>query len=166
MAKVVFEEKQRFDQWWIITLFAFVLIIMIRMLIRVLDADPEDENAFWSVFSGFLIMLVVSIFFFSLRLISRIDESGIHAKFNPFNMAKKFFQWKEIQKVEVVDYSPLRHYGGWGYRISSKRGTAMNMRGSKGIRIFLQNGKQFLIGTQRPDEAQQALNAFVDGNKN
>ena len=133
---------------------------------RVMDADPSDTGAFWAVFSGLIITLAVSLFIFSIRLISRIDEVGIHANFQPFNMARKHFKWEEIARVEIVDYSPLREYGGWGYRISFNGSTALNIRGNKGIKIFSQNGKQFLIGTQRPEDAQKAIESYFKANNN
>lgn len=161
MAKLVFEEQQRFNQWWLIALMAAVFLLMIRMLFRIIDAGPLNEESLLVIFLGILPLIILSVLFFLIQLRSRIDEEGISVGFYPFGFSNKRFKWKEIEKIDVVKYSPLKDYGGWGYRISINGKKAMNVRGNIGIKIFLKNGKQFLIGTQRPEVAKEAIKTYI-----
>ncbi len=160
MAKVVFEETQRFDQWWIRGIFILIMLVMLRMLIRIIDAGPLNKQGMLIIVLGIVPILITTFLLFGTRLKSRIDEIGIEAVFLPFSFSRRKFKWNEIKTVEVVDYNPLKDFGGWGYKISLKGNTAMNVKGKVGIKIFLENGKQFLIGTQRPDEARKVIDSY------
>ena len=47
--------------------------------------------------------------------------------------------------------------GGWGVRMWTKYGTVYNTKGSKGLLVELNNGKTFVIGTQKEDELKMFL---------
>ncbi|MHC4386604.1 MAG: hypothetical protein ACYSUG_06395, partial [Planctomycetota bacterium] len=63
---------------------------------------------------------------------------------------------QDIETIYPRLYSPIAEYGGWGIRFG-KSGGAYNLRGSQGIQLILKNGKNFLIGTQQPDDFIQAV---------
>lgn len=87
-----------------------------------------------------------------MRLILRIDESGIYYHFFPF--IKREYSWHEIASSRVVDYGFV---GGWGIRLFTSYGTVYNVKGSKGLAVELKNGNKFCLGTQRPGEIQRLL---------
>lgn len=58
-------------------------------------------------------------------------------------------------------YSPIKEYGGWGYRITLKNGKAFNVTGNKGIQLVLKSGKKLLIGTQQESEASLVINRYL-----
>ncbi len=62
----------------------------------------------------------------------------------------------DIASAEAVTYSPIAEYGGWGIR-SWGRNVALNARGSRGVRLTLQDGRRVLVGSQRPDSLTEAL---------
>lgn len=160
MAKLVFEERQRFTQIWLILLFAIACIIVVKSLFRELESPDLNESSLNIILFTLLPLLLVIFLFFYTSLDSRIDERGIQAVFRPFSFSKKQFKWEEIQTIEVVQYRPLKDYGGWGYRMG-KKGNAMNVKGNRGFQIQLKNGKQFLIGTQRPDEVKKVVKTYL-----
>jgi len=162
MAKLVFEEQQRFNKWWMTLILGVVLLIFVRMLFRIIDAGPLDDRGIIVILVAIIPAIALTILIFFIELKSRIDESGIHAYFSPFGIPKKSILWNDIRNVEVVRYNALKEYGGWGYRVSFKGKTAMNVKGNMGIKIFLENGKQFLIGTQRPEEAKKILESYMN----
>ena len=38
---------------------------------------------------------------------------------------------EDIDKIEVIKYNPIMHYGGWGIRLG-----AYNISGNKGLKIY------------------------------
>ena len=48
-------------------------------------------------------------------------------------------------------YSPLREFGGWGYRVGPG-GKAFNMQGNMGLQLEMMGGEKLLIGTRKPEE--------------
>lgn len=166
MAKTVFEERQKFTQWWLILLFLLILGFMLKEVLSSLENGPMSEDSWIMIAFGILPILLIAFLFFYTTLYSRIDETGIKAVFKPFGFSRKSFPWSEIEKAEVIKYSPLKDYGGYGYRISlSGNGRAMNVSGKEGIQLRLKNKKIFLIGTRKAEEAQKAIATFMGSEK-
>ncbi len=56
----------------------------------------------------------------------------------------------EIASAELMDFSPLRDFGGYGIRFG--RGMkAYYLRGSRGVKITMANGKKYLVGSDHPE---------------
>jgi hypothetical protein len=115
----------------------------------------SDDTYVWAFFTA---VLPITLFFLSIRLDTVIQEDGIHVLFFPIQWKLKAYPWEEIQECYVRTYRPLTEYGGWGYRIGLfESGGALNVSGKEGIQLELKNGKRLLIGTQRPEDAKEAL---------
>jgi hypothetical protein len=62
----------------------------------------------------------------------------------------------DITNAKVVTFQPMRDFGGYGIRSSSK-GKAYLAAGIRGVRLELKNGSAITIGSERPEELSQAL---------
>jgi hypothetical protein len=89
---------------------------------------------------------------YSFRLKTEINQYEIKVSFFPF--VKKRVSWDEVKSAEILDYGFV---GGWGIRLWTKYGTVYNTRGSKGLAIELNNGREFLIGTQKAAELHEII---------
>lgn len=67
-----------------------------------------------------------------------------------------------IQKVETLDYDPIRDFGTYGVR-TTRAGTAYLAGGAGGVRITLSSGKKLVVGSRRPDELARALRERLAG---
>ncbi len=158
-----FYEEQQFNQPWLKILFFFILVVSLIPLIIFMNQEDFYTNSeeFWLLF--LTNTLLVFLFLFLIRVLKlkiKIDTHGIHYAFYPFRNSLKTITWREIKSCQVVSYSPIGDYGGWGYRISLKKGRALNVKGNKGIKIELLTGKKLLLGTQKPLEAKEAIANF------
>lgn len=156
----IFKEEQRFNQLWLIILMVISLLVPIGIILGVYFKDPSSFSVLeLVVLIGFLIL--VSTFIFSFKLISRIDENGIHYKFFPFHWKFRTLQWNDINKAYVRNYDALSEFGGWGFKggplWKKSKGRAINVSGDVGIQLELNNGKKLLIGTQKKAEAESVL---------
>ncbi|MFO8147048.1 MAG: hypothetical protein R6U03_06625, partial [Gillisia sp.] len=153
----VFEEKQRFNQWWLYAIFALVITVIVGGIHKDSEGFQNFDNPGSVLFS--LAALLPMAFILFLRQDTRIDSQGITTKFFPMGFSRKFFAWKEMEKVYVRKYSPIVEYGGWGIRgIGRKK--AYNVAGNLGIQIVTKDKKKFLIGTQKPDAARAVLKQY------
>lgn len=153
----IFEEKQRFNQWWLYFILALVLLILIGGIYKNTEGFRNFDNPVLILF--FLLAMFPIVFILILRLDTRIDQEGITVKFSPIGFSRKFFPWKEIQEVYVRKYSPIAEFGGWGIRGIGRR-KAYNASGNIGIQIVTTNKKAFLIGTQGPDAVRAVLKQY------
>lgn len=155
MSKEVFQEVQRFKQWWI-----WIPLLLISFIsFSSLSKDGEVGSSDILLTAG--ILLSVFAILLSSRLKSKISEEGIYVQFVPFHFSPHFYPWEAIYSAEVVRYNPLSDFGGWGYRISLRgKGKAYNVKGDQGIQLIMNDGKKLLIGTQLPQEAQRILSLY------
>lgn len=149
---MVFEEKQSMQKmWWI---FIPVIIGPASLLIGVLTEDnPAEIQEMWVAFFITLgITLLVVALLFSFRLYTHIDNEGVTLRYTPF-IKKRTYAWADIERAWLRKYKPISEYGGWGIKGNFfKKGTAYNVWGNKGLQLYLKNGKNILIGTQKPTE--------------
>ncbi|RQO31253.1 hypothetical protein DBR32_04595 [Taibaiella sp. KBW10] len=151
MTAPLFEEKQKFTQWW---LYALLLLPLGVMIYKILVNG--SYNLVSTLIQSLVLLLIVG-FIFMIRLETRISEEGISVRLFPFMPKPKQYDWDMLHKVYVRQYSPLAEYGGWGLRYSLKNGRAYNIKGDKGIQLELKDGHKLLIGTQKEEAVQQIL---------
>ena len=153
----VFTETQVFKQWWLWAILGSTLLITAIPFFKI-GEDFESNN--WK-FLGFVPALLVVVMFWVLKLETRIDRNGITTEFTPLRIFKRHYKWNQISKCYVRKYSPISEYGGWGVR-GFGTAKAYNVSGNKGIQIATKDGKKFLIGTNKPEEAQKVIKRYQD----
>lgn len=162
--EVVFIENQGFRQWWIWLILVLINVSSSWFLIEKYVYKKQFQDTAYHSNSGAgiwgLILLLVTILFFSAKLTTKIAADGIEARFFPFHFHTRKYLWKDIASAKVRKYSALKEYGGWGLRFGLD-GKAFNVSGNKGIQLVFKDGSKLLIGTQKPEEAAQALSYFL-----
>lgn len=138
-AEILFDEKQRFTQWWI------WLSLLLLAAFAINDGDLEG-----------ITVAVVLLLFAVIRLETQIKPDGVYVRFFPFHIRYRRFLWEDIERFSVERYSPVFKYGGWGIRLG-KNCKAYSVGGRMGLHLHLKNGKLLLIGTRKPDEMQRVL---------
>lgn len=163
----IFKEEQRFTQWWLWLLIAAIMGIPIygitqQLILKKPFGDNPMSNEGLIVFS--IGMFLFLVFFLSLKLKTRIDETGVHFQFFPFHLKQKTINWHQVKNIYTRKYLPISEYGGWGIKGSSlgrkKNGIAYNTSGDIGIQLELKSGKRILIGTQKLNDANSVLKNY------
>jgi hypothetical protein len=171
MARVYFEENQRFNQPWIWILMIVVTTLSLGGLIYSciinmtnnanVNTEQDVQVLIYTLIFTFIINVAIYWLLLSLRLYTRVENDGIHYRFPPIINKWKKISKAELKNFQVRKYSPIREYGGWGYRIG-KNGKALNVRGNMGLDMELIDGKKLLIGTQNPNELKLALQKLTE----
>ena len=143
--KYLFEENQKFTQWWLwVVLLSFPII----------SFGPFDENAI--NINYILIGFAIPFLFYLFELRLKVSSEGLHFQFFPFHLKSHIIKLEDIEKFKALEYSPLKEYGGWGIKYGFK-GKAYNVSGNKGVKIFLNNGTNIMFGSQKHNELAKAL---------
>ena len=161
--ETTFHEIQKFNKWWhyLIAIAPMLLTAIVgfstyRML-------PPGSGTWAQIVPVMVVFftLLTFIWFLTIKLETVIDINGIYVKFHGIPFCKRSIAWSEIKSISVIDYSPLSDYGGWGVRYGmAGNGWCYNVSGGKGIKLFYQDGKPFLVGTQQPETAQHIITHF------
>jgi hypothetical protein len=172
MEKLLFKEEQRFSQWRL----GFVLLLSFSAFIPFLYGvysqeilnKPYGENPMsisGLIITGsffVLIMTLVFYFFTQARLKTRITYDGIGIAFPPIMKKWKNYAPKEIEKYEVRLYKPFREFGGHGMKGKKRKfGQSYTMSGKVGLQLYLKNGRKILVGTQRKQAIEYAMEKMM-----
>ena len=120
-----FEETQSFTQWWIwLLLIGGACFPIYGIIKQVILGNPVGSRPLSN--TGMILLALFTaallLFFFFLKLQTKIDDKGI--QLNYFPLSKKDIKWEQIESTMVIDYG---FAGGWGIRYSSKYGTVYNL---------------------------------------
>ncbi|WP_420575954.1 hypothetical protein [Ekhidna sp.] len=155
--KIIFKEEQSFVGTWL-----FYLVIGVCVLATLGAAIPiwlekETNEGIIGVVIAVVVCFGVIMLFVYSKLYVTIDDKAIYYRYPPFVNSEKKLTQADIKEAYVRKYQPIWEYGGWGYRIRPGKGRAMNIAGNQGLQLILSDGKQLLIGTQKPEAMKQAV---------
>jgi len=110
-------------------------------------------------FSPWVIALVLAVVvllgaLLLMRLTTTVTSDAISIKYGVLYRTR--IPLSEVARAEAVEYAPIREYGGWGIRGSSRR-RALNARGNRGVLLTRADGTTLLVGSQRPRDLLDAL---------
>ena len=163
-------ETQRFDQVWIWLLLSAIAVITIGNLVfgmyqEFVLGKPFSHGEFLSKGTWLMIWIIgvgatigPILLLWSARLVTNVGPRHLTVRFAPFHRRPRDIDLDDVSSVEAVSYSALREHGGWGLRVT-RHGRAYTVRGNRGVRLTFRDGKQLLIGSQRPDELATAIEA-------
>lgn len=95
----------------------------------------------------FLTGLILWLIFRKASLVTTIDASGIAVRWSAGMKEAKMFPWSEIKELEIID-NPRPGFAGYKYSMGSVFVCMMN---PKAARIEMNDGKTWIIGTNKPE---------------
>lgn len=157
----IFTEQQHFRQIWIwiqlLTINGFFIFGVMKQVIggETFGDKPASDAALLMLL---VFTILLSVFVFMIKLETSVTKEGIYVRFFPFLIKEKFFAWDNLVECYIRKYAPIREYGGWGIRYSLfGKGKAYNISGNYGLQLKFKDGKALLIGTNKPEELENAL---------
>lgn len=100
------------------------------------------------------LVLFVVLSILTVRQVTRVEPGAVTVRYGFLYSAS--IPTSDIRLAEAVQYRPIREYGGYGIRGTSRR-RALNTRGDRGVLLTRGDGSTLLIGSQQPRELLAAL---------
>lgn len=165
-SKAEFHEVQQFRQrWlWIFLLFTSLLIVILfgygmikQLAFGYTWGDRPMSNIALAIVGMMVIIFVIGLtyLFYTMKLVTEVRDDDLFVQFFPFS--RQIISLNSIKRCEVRTYSPIKEYGGWGVRYG-RRGKAYNVSGNRGVQLEFHSGKPLLIGSQKPEALEGAIN--------
>ncbi len=126
-----------------------IIVVMAAVMVRI-GVILANTGINWIVIGVLVVIALVLILFSSLTVV--IGEDEIEARFGPGPISKRF-KLNEIESCQVVKN---HWYYGWGIRLTP-HGWLYNVSGFNAVEIKLRTGKKFRIGTDVPQELEEAI---------
>ena len=155
MTTRIFNETQRFRQIWLWAILLGVTGLAGGTIAYQQLSGPQASP--WELIFPAAILFVVNALFYSLRLSTQIDQSSLSFSYFPF-LRKRVYRFEELESMELIAYNGLLEYGGWGIKWNGDC-WSYTTGGTHGILVKTKD-KKFLLGTQKPEEAKQAIAKF------
>jgi len=108
----------------------------------------------WIAIAVLVVLAVVLVLFHSLTVV--INEEELVVRFGPGAIRKRF----ELNEIESCQAVRIPWYWGWGIR-STPQGMVFRVSGFDAIYVKLSTAKEYLIGTDVPQELEQAIRQAI-----
>ncbi|MDN5200903.1 hypothetical protein QQ008_06010 [Fulvivirgaceae bacterium BMA10] len=167
MSRVLFSEKQKFTQAWLIGIMILVDLLFLSIVVpKTLGQTDSGNDPVIMIFIILPVMFLVNYLIFSAKLETEIKDGTFNYRFFPFIRSWRSIHRSEIAQYEVRQFSPLRDFGGYGYRIDfTGKGRIFNVKGRSGLKLIFSNGRKILFGTQMPKELKIAMDKMMAKNE-
>jgi hypothetical protein len=147
-----YRESQRFAPW-----FDFLMLGLGLGLPLILFVTAETPQKGAGAFV--LAPMILLIWALTSPMKTWIDAEGLRVRFGLIPSYGVTIRFDEIASAKVVDYDPLREYGGWGIRGIPV--SCLNARGNRGVTLELKKGRSMLIGSQTPEDLYARLKPHI-----
>lgn len=102
------------------------------------------------------------------RLLIEVDHSTLRVSFGYLGIIKRDIPLKEILEARVIEYKPLRQFGGWGIRcgkFEGKKTGCYSLKGKRGlllslnrkVKVCLLRTDQVIIGCNDPEKLKSSI---------
>lgn len=105
-------------------------------------------------------LILVAAVYFLVRLRTEVRGRSLTVRLAPFG--RMTIPLKDIRSVEVIEYRPLRDFGGWGVRYG-RGGKMYNARGNRAVRLEVGSQGVVYVGSARPEDLAEALKRGAAG---
>ncbi|MDC3336347.1 hypothetical protein OAW23_00610 [Flavobacteriales bacterium] len=143
------------------------LIVLVFLFLGVIIFDFLNQSSINGslVIAEITTTLIPFLLIWTSKLTTRLDDEKIKYRFTPYNWRIHEIKWSQVTSYQIRKYSPLKEFGGFGYRKKLFAKTVcLNISGNIGLELKLKNGRTLLIGTQRKDKLQSFLMRLKEKN--
>ena len=166
--EIIYREKQRFALWLRVVL---VVSMVLAGGLSILPLAKMSAGQLRAEMVQIILLFVVGVFlpigigvlFCFLKLETEVRPDGLYVRYFPFHINFKRFGADDLSEYYARKYRPIWEYGGWGIRCSFGKGKAYNVNGNKGVQLVFKSGKRLLIGSQRAEELEEAIQSIMEG---
>ena len=141
---------------------AFLFIIGVIVIAGVWLVIAGIGNAGWAIVIAVLFPLLFG------RLLITVTDNTLHIEYGYLGLIKKEIPLSEIRETRVVQYRPIRQFGGWGIRCGKFEGeptTCYNLKGKRGLLLILANKARacfvktdrVIVGCNGPEKLKEVI---------
>ncbi len=164
---VIYREVQRTRHYWIWAVVLLVAALFWYGFIQQIVFGIPFGNKPVSNIALIAVWILCGVAFpaltWQLKLVTEVRTDGLYVRFLPFHLRFIKFPASDIRNCELIVYSPIRRFGGWGIRWNWSGERAYTMNGNEAVEIRLTSGEVVVIGSERPMELKAAIHKVCLG---
>jgi hypothetical protein len=148
--------QQNFIYWQAQNPLWMNVVTIVVPLIMIIVAVVMFESEWW--FSALYLVLAVAFALLNGGMRAVVNRENIKVRLGLVGWRVLKIQNSEIIAVEIMEFSPLKDFGGYGIRFG-KGMFAFFLKGPRGVKVTLKNGMKYLIGTDHPEQMEAVIKA-------
>jgi len=141
-------ESQRV-RWWV----HLVVAVALGGAVAGVLARAGGEQPLWVIVLP--VAIVAAVYGLLNPMTVRVTATDLRVEFGHFGWPRWRFAMEEIRDAQVIEFSALRDWGGWGIR-TRRGGLCLNERGNTGVQ-FTHRGRTIVVGSDDPHRLLDAL---------
>ena len=127
----------------------FIIVAIVAAMVAI-GIIMTNAGVNWIATTVLVVLAVIVVLFHSLTVV--ISGEELVVQFGP-GVIRRRFKLNEIESCQTVR---IPWYYGWGIRLTPD-GMVFRVSGFHAIQIKLRTGKKYLIGTDVPQELEEAI---------
>ncbi len=160
------EESKLVNGW-----FNYLFIIPLIMIIIFFYINPELVLSHNTIPLYFLLIVFIIMPAMLGKMTTTILHDNLIIYFGSLGLINKKIPLMNIKYSEIINYSPIKDFGGWGIKIGKyrdKKTMSLSVSGNKGVFIILnepikcygQTIEQLIIGSNQPEMLYEAIKPY------
>ena len=150
--RVVHTEKTPWPGWVAWLVWVPLLVSMVLVALGVDGGSPTERAVAMATLVGvgaFVLwaMTGITVRLYPDRLVVGMGDARVFRSVVPYD---------RIEAVRAARYSPLKDFGGWGYRMKSGA-RAWTARGDGAVVLTVADGPELWIGTDHPERLRERI---------
>ncbi|NPV83071.1 MAG: hypothetical protein HPY46_05770 [Candidatus Aminicenantes bacterium] len=151
---VIYEEKQKLNLGLLwLPILAPMLMMWYAFYQQIIRGKPVGTRPAPDAIVVVLFVIFGLLFpYLMLKtvLVLQVRPDGFYFRYYPFQLRYRKVSWLEIKEVKVLNFSPVRDFGGYGIKYA--RGAKIYVaKGNKGIKITPLSGRQLIFSSDNPE---------------
>lgn len=158
---IIYQETQHYPHWmrWVPLGSAIMAVVLFTAL--TLNGDIPFNEMIIALALLLVAQILMYVYFVSERMTLKLSEQELNIKFRYFRFLNHRFLLSDISEISQSKSNTLNV----GYYWSPFKRRELKMHGQKGIKIILNNGKEFFITSLRPQRLYDHLQKVTEHGK-
>ena len=140
--------ERQWAPWWVHLLMGAILLGGFAAVI------DEDAHNTWPIIAS-LALLMALIYALLIPMTVEVSSEGMDVRFGYLGWPRWHFGLGDIEAAQLVEFSPIMDYGGWGIRMRHGK-MLLNQRGHAGVQFGHRN-RTWVIGSDDPATLLEVL---------
>lgn len=137
---------------------ALVVLYVLGWLVWALIVAPQQEITIAISTAIALVVVLAVLSMLSWRV--RVDRTGLHAR-ALLGLPATHIPLGDIAQAHVIEVSPLRDFGGWGWRAGRDGRVGIVLRAGSTLEIERSDGRRFVVTIADAETAAGLINTLV-----
>ena len=133
----------------------YLIIVAISSAMVLVGIVLANVGTNWIAIGVLVVMAIALVLFSSLTVV--IWEEELEVRFGPGPIRKRF----KLNEIESCQVAKNPWYYGWGIRLTPN-GMLFRVSGFHAVEIKLRTGKRYFVGTDVPQELEEAIRQAIN----